>query len=235
MSLHRRAAKRDDNEPEIRKAFAQHGWHTETLSETGLPDLIAWPPDGRILGTLVDVKGLNGTVTTPQREKWKALSERGIPVYVVRTEADVDALVGGELEPWRPEVMGLKATADRLFRAKPGRRVSKAFHTPHVRVTSGGYDPANPPRGDVDLRTRPPGKEWRPPRSTGVDAAKPMGMGHALVDQDPAWLKARIKRAEDAVKEAAETFAPPTGNICAQRDCTERSIQGYPWCAEHTP
>jgi hypothetical protein len=52
---------------------------------------------------LVDVKAKDGKVTTAQKDKWKLFYELGIPVYVCRTRADVDALVEGKLEPWEPE------------------------------------------------------------------------------------------------------------------------------------
>lgn len=113
MSLHRRAARRDDNEGEIRNAFKRHRWHTEALSAAGMPDLLAWPPhpprgseDGDrccYASALVDVKGKDGTATEAQREKWTALAEKGIPVYVCRTAEDVDALVRGELMAWAPD------------------------------------------------------------------------------------------------------------------------------------
>lgn len=145
MGLHRRAAKRDDNEPQIRAAFARHGWNTETMSAPGMPDLLVWPSWGHGGATLVDVKAKDGKPTKAQCEKWAALAEKGIPVYVVRTERDVDALVRGELQPWHV----LQETLHAL---------------------------ALPPRSTpVDVRTRLPGKgrkEWRPPQSVPVDAAK---------------------------------------------------------------
>jgi hypothetical protein len=101
-----RASRRDDNEPEIRKRFAAHGWHTEALSAAGMPDLLAYPPRPSLLGFTqvkhVDVKGAKGKSTPAQREKWTALSEKGIPVYVCRNSGDVDALVAGNLQPWAP-------------------------------------------------------------------------------------------------------------------------------------
>lgn len=130
MALHRRAAKRDDNEPGIRSRFKFHGWHTETLSASGMPDLMVFHVRAHASGMgfeprtyLVDVKGKDGAPTKPQREKWAALAEKGIPVYVVRAEADVDALVRGVLEPWRPEVLGsLRAPLPHgTVRREPGR------------------------------------------------------------------------------------------------------------------
>ena len=104
MGVNRRAARRDDNEPAIRKRFASHGWHTEQLSGTGMPDLLAFNLRVNLHSTrLVDVKMPDGKVTNPQVKKWSELAANGIPVYVVRTEADVDALVASTLEAWSPE------------------------------------------------------------------------------------------------------------------------------------
>jgi hypothetical protein len=224
MALHRRAAMRDGNEPELRAAFARHGWHTETMSGTGMPDLLVWPPESKIgsarLATLVDVKNGKGRLKPAQATKWKALSEKGIPVYVCRTEADVDALVRGDLQPWAPwedEVRRIGRDAKRGLRKSSGMEGSHKLGTNSgaapghaVHVTSSGYDPANPPRGDVDVRTRLPGKvrkEWRPPQATPVDAAK----------------------------EAAETFAPPGVVQCVRAGCNELAAFGTAWCPEHTP
>lgn len=104
MSIHRHAAKRDTNEPTIRRRFAHHGWHTEQISGSGMPDLLAFNTQSIFAKVvrLVDVKMAKGDVTKAQRSKWEYLRLQGIPVYVVRTEADVDALVGGTLEPWQP-------------------------------------------------------------------------------------------------------------------------------------
>lgn len=136
MSLNRFNPRRDENEPEIRKRFVAHGWHTEQVSGKGMPDLLVWPGylalgSGRRIESghvvlMVDVKMPKGKLKPAQEKKWTELSERGIPVYVVRTEAEVDALVRGELEPWAPatrdatlqRALGVKrmrssATADR--------------------------------------------------------------------------------------------------------------------------
>lgn len=117
--LARHAARRDENEPQIRKRFAAHGWHTEQVSGKGMPDLLCWPPEyGHPLRWplqstfLVDVKMPKGKLEPAQEKKWAELAEKGIPVYVVRSEADVDALVRGELEPWKPSTM--KSSTGRL-------------------------------------------------------------------------------------------------------------------------
>lgn len=127
MSLHRYAAKRDGNESAIRDRFERHKWHTEQLSGSGMPDLIAWPlftlrtlagapvPGANLrLSALIDVKMPHGAVTPAQVTKWGELAKKGVPVYVVRTEADVDALVAGVLAPWMT-----KGIAYRPPRTKP--------------------------------------------------------------------------------------------------------------------
>jgi hypothetical protein len=110
MSLNRYAPKRDSNEKQIRARFAHHGWHTEQLSGSGMPDLLAvtWHTRDSMnvpwrSMVLVDVKEPKGKVTPAQEKKWAALLEKGIPVYVARTDADVDAIASGTAEAWRPE------------------------------------------------------------------------------------------------------------------------------------
>jgi hypothetical protein len=140
--------RRDKNEPEIMQRFRHHGWHPEQVSGNRLWDLNAYPPQNRAdwpatLVHHVDVKGPKGKVEEAQREKWAALSEKGIPVYVCRTEADVDALVRGELEPWRAEPPARKI-APLVVRTRLGRTVRTAYSGP----------------------------AYTPPRSAPVDAAK---------------------------------------------------------------
>lgn len=113
MSLHRVNPRRDANEPEIRARFAMHGWHTEQRSSAGGWDLDAYPRIG-VTAALrtgkvvvhVDVKDRTGKPTPAQVEKWSALAAKGIPVYVAHTWEDVDAIVSGTAEPWRPMGMG---------------------------------------------------------------------------------------------------------------------------------
>lgn len=221
--------RRDKNEPEIMQRFRHHGWHPEQVSGNRQWDLNAYPPKPTTTGTNnrcftlvchVDVKGPNGKVEAAQREKWKALSEKGIPVYVVRTEADVDALVRGELEPWRPEAVGVrggsKPTLVTDTISELDALLGEANMTPyfHVKGCKG------PPCACSKRGT--PRAAYIPPRSTPVDAAK----------------------------EAAETFAPcaadPTGQcdcpahvrnrptVCEAYACYEPPVGGTHWCREHT-
>lgn len=162
MSLHRYAAARDKNEPTIRKRFAHHGWHTEQVSGAGMPDLVAFNlhstfhPGVR----LVDVKMPKGALKPAQVKKWAALRALGIPVYVVRTEADVDALVGGTLEPWSPEDRHLKPCVE----AAKGCRCTGC-----VSIRKRGGTPTHDPS---EAPTRVPRAAYTPPLSTPVDAAK---------------------------------------------------------------
>ena len=128
MSLHRVNPRRDANEPEIRARFAMHGWHTEQVSGKGMPDLMVWAGTrnerdaqfaihcGALRTYLVDVKMPKGGFMPAQEKKWAELAAKGIPVYVARTEADVDAIVAGTAEPWRPSRADeLRSTASRVF------------------------------------------------------------------------------------------------------------------------
>lgn len=125
----RRAAQRDTNEGAIRKRFAHHGWHTEQVSQEGKWDLDAYPsvlPVGLVLKSSailvahVDVKLPDGRIEELQVEKWTALHKLGIPVYVARTEADVDAIVSGTATPWNPDEPGRVRAARKGRAFRPG-------------------------------------------------------------------------------------------------------------------
>lgn len=209
MSHYRRlgGGKRDSNEPQIVRRFGHHGWHVEQLSGTAIPDLLCWPMNPRSLTTdseglaasvLVDVKEPKGTPTPAQVEKWKTLSEKGIPVYVARTEADVDAIVSGAAEPWG----AVEARPKRPL--LPSERVSKALREslPKVLATVAA-DAGNrlrvvrePDKG----RKRAPRTAYEPPRAIPEPARKRLEATIGLRDS--------LRRAEKATREADETFAP---------------------------
>lgn len=153
MSIHRHAAKRDANEPTIRKRFAHHGWHTEQLSGTGMPDLNVWPKvngrGGWRICLLVDVKMPKGKVTPEQVKKWTELHAKGIPVYVARTEADVDALVEGTLEPWESESVLAQRARDAVHEFERKRKTKTGRYSFTLAADA-----------------------YTPPRSAPVDAAK---------------------------------------------------------------
>jgi len=212
MTLHRFAAKRDDNEPTIRKRFSHHGWHTEQLSGKGMPDLLCWPrqaatpcpPSERCLAlsVLVDVKEPTGKPTAAQVLKWQALKDKGIPVYVARTPEDVDAIVAGTAEPWG------------LMEARPRKKRGKALAT----VVADASGP---------LRlVRPEGVGQRRGRAVEFNDA----MAKLLAEQATQPPKKRAPRPSYTpprtlpdVAQEAEAFAPaPCGGIsspCGDRFC----------------
>lgn len=205
--------KRDSNEPQVMKRFRHHGWHAEQISGNRLWDLLAFPPQSRTLpiAALVDVKQPDGEVTKAQSEKWTALHALGIPVYVVRTEADVDALVGGTLAPWEPE-----SKADRV-----AARLRKMGMGATVVVRDGKPVPR---KGDA-AKARAKGRSrlaqerlaagssvhaaYTPPRSTPVAHRSDCEQVYHRDTREPCTCGAL-----DAAKEAEATFAPSPEPHC---------------------
>lgn len=190
MSIHRTAAKRDANEPIIRKRFSAHGWHTEQVSGTGLPDLLCWPQEygapltwPRQSCLLVDVKIPKGTLKPAQVKKWTTLHALGIPVYVVRTEADVDALVGGTLAQWEPPERG---------RARPGL------------VTPRG----GPRKGDAAKREPSSGKAEK-----ALGAARKRVQGHVRASE----IASRAEAIVDGRFEPLRNYTPPRSTPVGRR------------------
>lgn len=96
MSIHRRAAKRDANEPEIINALVQAGASVSKLSAEGVPDLLI---GFRGETYLIDVKAKKGTLTDAQRvwfEDW-----RGGKAGVARTITEALVFVGAMEPDWR--------------------------------------------------------------------------------------------------------------------------------------
>jgi hypothetical protein len=91
VSLHRRAARRDQVEPAIVAALAQCGWQVMRLSIPGAPDLLCCRA-GVIV--LCEVKARTGKLTKDQRE-WHAWW-KGPPPVILRTVDDVIALTHRE-------------------------------------------------------------------------------------------------------------------------------------------
>lgn len=87
MTVHRFAAKRDANEPEIRAALHQIGVLTFRHSAKGEPDLITW--SRREGWGVLEVK-MPGKKLTPEQEKTYALA----PFPIAETVADALALFG---------------------------------------------------------------------------------------------------------------------------------------------
>jgi hypothetical protein len=226
--------RRDKNEPEIMQRFRHHGWHPEQVSGNRQWDLNVYPPRPTTTGTnntcltLVchaDVKGPKGRVEDAQREKWEALSEKGIPVYVVRTEADVDALVRGDLEPWRPEAP------------------RKPLHNLRSPPRSG---PKAGRKEDYSEACCPVAKPCVVHKATAARIAD----AQREYEASPHCAPPRSTHV-DAAREAEETFAPcaadPTGQcdcpahtrnrptVCEAHACYEPTVNGGRWCPEHTP
>lgn len=200
-----RASRRDDNEPEIRKRFAVHGWHTETLSAPGMPDLLAYPPRPSLLGFTqvkhVDVKGAKGKPTPAQVEKWTALSVAGIPVYVCRTRADVDALVAGTLEPWEPEARRPALEDVFMRRLSSGTRRAESF---------------------AEMAQRLAHQEESRIRSERSKAAYMRKLAEAEEARIP-------ERAEAEMTRRGKAFTP---GECCKRGCNARAVDGF-HCSDH--
>lgn len=207
MSLHRFAAARDANEPAIRERFSHHGWHTEQISGKGMPDLLCFPTvaskGGWRLAVLVDVKMPKGTLKPAQVEKWTALAQKGIPVYVARSEVDVDAIVAGEAEPW-----GVLEDAPK----KQPRASQPTVIIPTVRV----LDKQRLHKGSTTA-----GRSYKP-----QSAHYPPGKAQASRSEGLEAFGAEVKRriGIKAAQMAGETFAPPPPPVhtcCAEADRTD--------------
>ena len=90
MSLARRAARRDVNEPQIIQQFRDLGCVVEQLSAKGVPDLMV-----HFLGDvhLVEVKHDNEPLTPDQKRWHDAWAKGGSIPDIVRTEAHARKLV----------------------------------------------------------------------------------------------------------------------------------------------
>lgn len=88
MSLHRRAARRDQNESQIVAALSAAGATVVQLSAAGCPDLLC---GFRGLTYLLEVKAANGKLTPDQLE-WHR-NWQGYPVKVVRSVEDALAAI----------------------------------------------------------------------------------------------------------------------------------------------
>lgn len=85
MSLLRRDARRDANEPDLIKALEQLGFHVERLSGIGIPDLLL--SRGRLWYT-AEIKVRKGRETQAQKD-FRARAKAPIPIF--RTIDDVIA------------------------------------------------------------------------------------------------------------------------------------------------
>jgi hypothetical protein len=89
MSVHRRDAKRDANEPAIAKAMVQVGASVTRLSAEGVPDLLV---GFRGCTYLLEVKVPGGTLTEAQETFIKHWN--GLPVGIVRTPEEALIFIG---------------------------------------------------------------------------------------------------------------------------------------------
>ena len=78
----RRAAKRDQNEGDIRAALHAAGYRTAQISQPGLPDLLVWRK-GRPTFLLFEVKDEGGQLTEDQLKFWT--DSAGTMRFVVRS------------------------------------------------------------------------------------------------------------------------------------------------------
>jgi hypothetical protein len=90
LSIHRRNARRDANEPEIRQALKDIGANVYQVSGKGLPDLIVI---FRGRAFLLEVKTETGELTDPQSDFMKANADCEM-VGVVRNVDEALRLIG---------------------------------------------------------------------------------------------------------------------------------------------
>lgn len=90
MALHRRAAKRDQNESLIFAAFRAAGCSILPISAAGAPDAVVFC-HGRTL--LVEVKARTGRLSEPQKKFHK--DWQGPEIHIVRTVDDALKLAAG--------------------------------------------------------------------------------------------------------------------------------------------
>ena len=91
MTIWRRAAKRDADEPAIVEALRRAGavvWHLSRPFDL----LVGF--SGRLVG--LEVKGSRGRLTQEQEVDFAMIRSRGLPVYVVRTPEDALQAVGAK-------------------------------------------------------------------------------------------------------------------------------------------
>lgn len=115
MSVRRRAAKRDQNEPEIIKALRAVGATVAQVSEKGFPDLVV---GYRGATHLIEVK-MPGKGLTPDQEKW--IQEwRGSNVWIAETPFDALRAIGAHKAQWPGE----RATVENGLLPEPRKSVS---------------------------------------------------------------------------------------------------------------
>jgi hypothetical protein len=198
MSVHRYAAKRDENEPDIIKALRAHGCVVWQLSGKGIPDLLVLHKGKK---WLADVKMPGKPTTKPQEELWEeAATKARCSVFILRTPEDAVKMLNNALYPWEPAtaVGSTVAVSGRCTCGSRGRSSKRRHGT-------GCPEHPNPPRkGDAEKRHR-----------CGKNGCRNL---RPCVDHDGTMKRTTMEATEnyapprsksvDAAKEAEETFAP---------------------------
>ena len=125
----RRAAKRDRNERRLVRRLIAHGFLWLANSHKGRPDGCALR-SGRTLWC--EIKEFGESFTPEQVETFNAMLAKGVPVYVLETEEDVDDLAREALPQWTGEGItvrdakrthkGKRPHRPGYSRARPGER-----------------------------------------------------------------------------------------------------------------
>lgn len=89
----RRAARRDENEPDIVTALQADGFKVARISSPGIPDLLVWEP-GRLF-LLFEVKDDGGDLTPAQMAFWH--QSVGCKRFVVRSPEEARRIAWLEL------------------------------------------------------------------------------------------------------------------------------------------
>jgi hypothetical protein len=210
VSIHRRAAKRDENEPDIIKVLRAHGCVVWQLSGDGITDLLVLRKGKK---WLADVKMPGKPTTEAQEKKWEeAATKARVAVFILRTPEDATKMLNDALPAWEPErfacphgkecVHGCTSKHRKgdaaLVDGRPhfNGKVTKAQkEAAEVRVESSGRSKGIRKRLGPTVRKEAP--HYFPPRSTPVDAAK----------------------------EAEETFAAPPCGCTREQPCVAHSAQ----------
>lgn len=186
MSLHRRAAKRDQNEPAIIQTLRAHGCVVWPLSGKGITDLLVFyrrrigvkSMDSMRHTFIADVKGPKEKATPAQVEKWTALTNLGFAVFILRSPEDAVAMLNNALQPWEPEVSAnmmipirrvSKKDVQEMFPPKRGD-AAKARNVGRARLHRDACRMNGCEAGELCGTSAVPA--YTPPRSTPVDAAK---------------------------------------------------------------
>lgn len=162
MSVHRYAAKRDENEPDIIKALRAHGCVVWQLSGKGIPDLLVLHKGKK---WLADVKMPGKPTTTPQEDAWEeAATKARCSVFILRTPEDATKMLNNALQPWEPATSGEGVE----FTTLPG-----GWKKRH-RCGKNGCRRLRPcvTHDDTQTTRRLVEENYTPPRSKPVDAAK---------------------------------------------------------------